>query len=131
MSNRVRLVLKHYVISMDTEGQMGNGMEKSGQSDLSSTVEAGLSSRTLKGSKGHQPGLQQEVKAKIGLDLQYFIGLFFNLLCSSKRIGKCCRPFERCWRSSERSCRRRRSSGANCSRPTPMTKLPGRSSGQR
>lgn len=49
---------------MDTEGQMGNGMEESGQSDLSSTVETGLSSRTLKGSKGHQPGLQQEVKGK-------------------------------------------------------------------
>lgn len=49
---------------MDTEGQMGNGMEKSGQRDL----KTGLSSRTLKGSKGHPPGLQQEVKEKISLD---------------------------------------------------------------
>lgn len=63
---------------------MGNGMEKSGQSDLSSTVETGLSSRTLKGSKGHQPGLQQEVKEKIRLDLQYFSGLCFNL-CAVRR----------------------------------------------
>lgn len=64
---------------------MGNGMEKSGQSDLSSTVEAGLSSRTLKGSEGHQPGLQQEVKEKIRLDFQYFIGLCFNLFCAARR----------------------------------------------
>lgn len=51
-------------ILMDTEGQMGNGMEKSGQRDL----KTGLSSRTLKGSKGRPPGLQQEVKEKISLD---------------------------------------------------------------
>lgn len=36
---------------MDTERQMGYGMEKSGQSDLSSTLKTGLSLRNLKGNK--------------------------------------------------------------------------------
>lgn len=51
--------------------------------------------------------------------------------CSLGRTGKCCRPCGRCWRSFERSCKRRRRGDASCSSPTPMTKPPGRSSGQR
>lgn len=54
-----------------------------------------------------------------------------NRPCSLGRIGRCCRPCGRCWRSSGRSYRKRTRGGANCSSPTPMRKLPGRSSGLR
>lgn len=62
--------------------------------------------------------------------------VFVDLFCvyslhSLGRTGECCRPCGRCWRNFERSCGRRRRGDANCSSPTPMTKPPGRSSGQR
>lgn len=54
---------------MHAERQMGYGMEKSGQSDLSGTLKTGLSLGNLKGNKGHRLGLQQEVKEKRRLGL--------------------------------------------------------------
>lgn len=65
---------------------MGYGKEKSGQSDLSGTLKTGLSFRNLKGNKGHQPGLQQEVKEKIRLDLynfMHFLSLCVNPFCAA------------------------------------------------